>query len=65
LCFIFFYFTGINISEFTYIPLVSFIVSVTIAPISFSLSVILTIYNGFSLSSGIKYATNQIKESIN
>jgi hypothetical protein len=61
----FFYITGINISEFTYIPLVSFIVLVTIVPISFSLSVILTIYNGFSLSYGLKYATNKVKESIN
>jgi hypothetical protein len=61
----FFNITGINISEFTYIPLVSFIVSVTIVPINFSLSVILTTYNGFYLSYGIKYATNQVKESIN
>ena len=61
----FFYITGINISESTYIPLVSFIVSVTIVPINFSLSVILTIYNGFYLSYGIKYATNQVKETIN
>jgi hypothetical protein len=61
----FFYITGININEFTYIPLVSFIVLVTIVPISFSLSVILTICNGFSLSYGIKYATNKVKESLN
>lgn len=60
-----FYITGINISEYTYIPLVSFIVLVTLVPISFSLLVILTIYNGFNLSYGIKYATNQVKESIN
>lgn len=61
----FFYITGINIKEFTYIPLVSFIVLVTIVPISFSLLIILTIYNRFNLSSGIKYVTNQVKESIN
>lgn len=61
----FFYFTGINIREFTYIPLVSFTVLVTIVPINFIFSVILTIYNGFALSSGIKYATNKVKESIN
>ena len=61
----FFYITAININEFTYISLVSFIVLVTIMPINFSLSVILTIYNGFDLSSGIKYATNQVKGSIN
>ena len=57
----FFYITSINIREFTYIAIVSFIVLVTIVPINFSLSVILMIYNGFDLSSGIKYATNQIK----
>lgn len=61
----FFYITGINISEFNYIPLVSFIVSVTIVLISFSLWVILAINNGFDLSSGIKYATNQVKQSLN
>jgi hypothetical protein len=61
----FFNITGINIREFTYIPLVSFIILVTIMPINFSLSVILTTYNGFDLSYGIKYATNQVKESIN
>ena len=61
----FFYITCINISEFIYIPLDSFIVLVTVVAINFSLWVILTIYNGFDLSSGIKCATNPAKESIN
>lgn len=60
-----FYITGINISKFTYIPLVSFIVLVTVVPIKFSLSVILMIYNGFYWFNSIKNATNQVKESIN
>lgn len=61
----FFFITGINISEFTYIPLVSFIVSVTLAAISFSLSVILAICKGFYLSIALKHANYQVKESIN